>query len=229
MPLSIPLELRQITAAQSLHSRLEQWQLIDKALAALGARFPGFEPHEVLLKVTAINALYGTNVLAIGRMAKHAANVMARVNTRHAGPELVEELAGPLAEQTAQRRHHSFAAKFAHFFVDAERYPIMDRYATQVVKLHLGKERLISDAKCPYVAFCQNYGLLKNEAGFTGSNREMDHYLWLAGEYLAWRKNRNTKINIEVRKLFENPATEVAAELDTLVPSVLDKAFRGEL
>lgn len=230
MPLAIPLESSQIAAAQRLHQRLVQWQLTDKALAALGARFPGFEPHEVLLKATAINALYGTNVFAVERMAKHVANVMARVDFRSAGPELVEEIARIADEgrKKAKRRHLSFAAKFAHFFVHVERYPIMDKYAMRMIKLHLGRNRLLSDPDHPYVAFSRNYDLLKKEARFTGSNREMDHYLWLAGEYLAWRRNGRAQINIEARTLFENPAAEVAAELDALMPSMLAKAFRGE-
>lgn len=227
MPLYVPLELSQIAAAQRLHRRLEQWQLSDKALAALGARFPGFDAHEVLLKATLVNALYGTNVLAIERMAKHVADVLARTDIPSAGPELVEEIAGPVAGQNSKRLHLSFAAKFAHFFVDAERYPIMDKYAKQILKLHLGKNHITSDPSHPYVVFCRDYDLLKKEARFRGSNREMDHYLWLAGEYLAWQRNREVRINAEVRRLFAR--SDVAAELEALMPSILAKAFRGEL
>jgi len=230
MPLNLPLETAQISAAQRLHARLEQWQLVEKALAALGAEFPGCAPHEVLLKATVVNALYGTNVLAIERMARHVANVLARVDIHSAGPELVEQLAVPSqAGKTKTRRHYSFASKFTHFFLNAERYPIMDKYATQMVKIHLGQKRILSDPDHPYIAFSHNYDLLKKAARFTGSNREMDHYLWLAGEYLAWKKNRTAQINSEARTLFEHHSPAAAEELDALMPSILDKAFRGEL
>lgn len=230
MTLAIPLELSQIAAAQRLHQRLEQWQLTDKAIAALGAQFPGFALHEVLLKATLINALYGTNVYAIVRMAEHVTGVMAKIDGLAAGPEFVELLAVfPQGEEKESRRHHSFASKFAHFFVDAERYPIMDSYATGMIKLHLGQSRFVSDPAHPYVAFSRNYEILKMEASFEGSNREMDHYLWLSGLYLEWRKDPKSKINIEVRALFENPPPTVTSDLDALMPSILSRAFKGEL
>jgi hypothetical protein len=230
MTLAIPLESNQIAAAKLLHQRLEQWQMTDTALAALGAQFPGFAPHETLLKVTAINALYGTNVYAVPRLAKHVANVMAQSQIWSLGPELVEQLAVPRSIGDIKgRRHYSFASKFAHFFVNPNRYPIMDKYATQMLKLHLGRVHFVADPDHPYVAFSRCYELLKKEACFTGSNREMDHYLWLAGEFVVWRNNRDAPINGEVRTLFDSPSSEIAAELDALMSSILSKAFRGEL
>lgn len=228
MALAIALQLSQIAAALRLHKRVEQWQLSDKALTALREQFPGFEPHEVLLKATVINALFGTNVYAIERVAKHVAQVMAQAEIRAAGPELVERLANPPPIRGKKKsRNHSFAAKFAHFFVDGERFPIMDSYATQMLELHLGEDHYLSDPERPYVAFCRNLDLLKKEADFTGSYRELDHYLWLAGAYLSWKENG--RANAEARLLFENPAPDVAADLNALVPPTLAKAFRGKL
>jgi hypothetical protein len=218
MALSRPLELSQIAAAQRLHKRLEQWQLTDHALASLRAQFPGFAPHEVLLKATVINSLYGTNVYAIPRVARHIVEVMAKVKVQSVGPELVEKLAVTLpVGKLKGRRRYSFASKFAHFFVNPERFPIMDKFAKKMLKFHLGKV-FVSDPAHPYVAFCKNYELLKKETGFTGSNRTLDHYLWLAGEYLAWRKTQKARINGDARTLFTSRAADVAADLDGLVP-----------
>jgi len=36
------------------------------------------------------------------------------------------------------KRHHSFVSKFAHFFIDPERFPIMDSYPVSLLKVHLG-------------------------------------------------------------------------------------------
>jgi len=176
-----------------------------------------------------VNALFSTKIYAIFRMAQHITEVMTKVDVVKAGPDLVEKLAVVPQGAKAHRRHHSFASKFAHFFVDAEKYPIMDSYAEGMIKLHLGRGRLISDPVHPYSAYCHNYLTLKAEAGFQGSNRQMDHYLWFAGLYLAWRKDPTDKINMEARKLFENDSSEVSSELDALMPSILSKAFRGEL
>jgi hypothetical protein len=166
-----------------------------------------------------INSLYGTNVYAIPRVANHIVEVMARVNVEFAGPELVEQLAVTLpVGKVKGRRHYSFASKFAHFFVDPQRFPIMDKFAKEMLKFHLGRG-FTSNSVHPYLAFCKNYELLKKEVGFTGSNRELDHYLWLAGEYLAWRKNRKAQINGDARSLFENRAADIMADLDTLTLS----------
>jgi hypothetical protein len=66
-----PLTSSQVDAASPLHSRLKQWSATDSALEALRRLFPGFDLAASLLKVSALNQLYGTNVYAVLRMAEH--------------------------------------------------------------------------------------------------------------------------------------------------------------
>jgi hypothetical protein len=99
-------------------------------------------------------------------------------------------------------RFRSFASKFAHYFIDAERFPILDSYAESMVSLHLGP-RSVRDASQPYAAFVENLHTLKRLAGYTGSMRALDQYLWLAGQYQAWRRNADRPLNGEIRDLFE--------------------------
>ncbi|MFZ0213154.1 MAG: hypothetical protein WAL55_10620, partial [Candidatus Acidiferrales bacterium] len=103
--------------------------------------------------------------------------------------------------------------KFAHFFVDPERYPIMDKFAMCTLELHVGKKFAIQPGRSAprYADFSGIYGLLKEEVGFTGPNNEMDHYLWLAGLYVESRKNPKAPINKEVRALFADRADEFHA------------------
>ena len=118
--LSRPLTAAQISVAGRLHQRLAFWPATDSALDDLAERFPAFDLSACLLKTVAVNQLYGTRVLAIPRMAQHVADVM-----RDPGREnLVEELA-ILSSRGKERRHLSFASKFAHFFVDKDRYRSM--------------------------------------------------------------------------------------------------------
>ena len=70
MKLAVPLYKRQIDAAGKLRQNLQQWQKSDAALVALHKKFPGFTPEACLLKSVAVNAIYGTNVLAIVRVAR---------------------------------------------------------------------------------------------------------------------------------------------------------------
>lgn len=218
MNLAVPLPINKIEAANCLHERLEQWRLADQALRLLADRCPDFEPAACLLKVAAVNELYGTNLYATTRMAKHAAGVLAGTDLAAAGPELVERLAAlPATErQKRKRRHYSFASKFAHFFLSDERFPIMDSYALKMLKRHLGRRHYLDDTSHPYAAFVRKFQELKRLSGFTGSNRQLDRYLWLAGEYVTWKKKPAAAINAELAALFAQPPGEVAILLDAL-------------
>jgi hypothetical protein len=228
MPLTVPLEVEQIAAARRLHERLEGWQSINRALASLDSKFPEFDFNSVLLKATCVNALYGTNVLAIYRMAQHVVKVLGKVDLSSIGPELIEELAVPPQDDGIVHRHHSFASKFAHFFIDPESFPIMDTYAVAMTRFHLGLTFALVDPERPYEAFYKNHSLLKKEFGRV-SNIDLDHYLWIAGLHMAYRKNPRAAINREVRLLFENPDPTIVADLVTLSspPNLVPCAANG--
>jgi hypothetical protein len=179
MTLAVPLSLEQIDVANSLHARSERWRHVDQALDQLRDALPGFRPEITLVKAVAINALYGTNVLAISRVAEHVTEVLEHTDVATAEPALVEELAAVPQGGGEQRprRRHSFASKFAHFFIEPVRFPIFDRYAADMVRLHLGQARAIQDPERPYFAFVANVETLERTIGFRGSRRELDRYL----------------------------------------------------
>jgi hypothetical protein len=230
MHASIPIHSSQVEAAKRLHGRLQQWKLTDESLILLSEQLPGFTPREALIKATVINALYGTNVKAIVPVARHVSGVLQKLNPSSLGPELVEILAS-LPEESGKKypRFRSFASKFAHFFIDAERFPIMDSYSVRMVKMHLGKGNYAPDGDRPYLAFFFNFKALKTDTEYGGSNRDLDRYLWLTGEYFAWQKDHKATINVELRAVFEKPDPETSADLDALIAPALSKAYRGEL
>lgn len=219
MPLATPLTANQIEAAGRIRAHLHQWVLSDEALETLSQRLPGFEPPAVLLKVVAVNALYGTNVYALVRMADHIGNVLKETDPAKAGPELVEAIAAlPVASAAEKpKRHRSFASKFAHFFIDPERFPIYDRYADAMVRLHLGNA-VGRAPEHPYAAFAAKFRRVMGEVtGWWGSSRELDRYLWVAGLYRELRKNPKAPINLEARRVFENPSADARRDLAVLV------------
>jgi hypothetical protein len=217
-PLAVPLAVEQIHAAMRLHARLEQWQRADRALRALAERFPSLDADAVLLKVVAVNTLYGTRVFAFMRMAEHVEAVISQVDLTGAGPELVERVARlpPASPDEQTRRHHSFASKFTHFFIDAERFPILDSYAETMVRYHLDRTSCVSDEEHRYLAFAQNVATLKRLSRLTCSGRELDRYLWLAGQYHAWKRNPDAPMYAELKRLFAEPPEEAKADLKTL-------------
>lgn len=220
--LAVPLSISQIEAANRLHGQLLQWQLTDRTLHALHASLPGFAIEATLLKVVAVNQLYGTNVYAVIKMAQHITEVMQDTSGMD-DIKLVEKLAS-----LDGRRHLSFASKFAHFFIDEERFPIYDSYAVKMLAYHLGKDGQAENAAYPYRAFIENIHRLKDRAQLSCTSRELDHYLWLAGLHRAWSKNREAQINAEVSELFDRLFTENPSELTALAsPETTNVALRG--
>lgn len=217
---TIKLTHTQLDAAQKLHSRLDQWGNTDAALSALQQAMPGFAREAALLKVAAINQLYGTNVLAVSRMAEHVTDVMK--GPALSGVDLVERLAtlAPAVNSDGKtRKHVSFASKFAHFFIH-ESYAIYDSYAVQALAKHVKGSR--HSGPPDYARFVEEIALLKSESGLTCSSRDMDRYLWLAGLLANWRrKQQNAPINVEVKRMFERSASdaEVKGLLHDLAPT----------
>src|ERR1700757_4691069 len=90
--LAVPLTMKQIEAANRLHGKLLQWQVTDQALYILQVNLPGFDIEATLLKVVAVNQLYGTNVYAVVRMAQQMNAEVAEM-FKSASPEVITELA----------------------------------------------------------------------------------------------------------------------------------------
>src|SRR6476620_7956329 len=87
------LKQAQVDAAIRLHERLEGWRNSDVALMRLRDSMPEFDSASCLLKTVAVNALYGTQVLALVRMAGHVATILQASDTVTDNVELVEKLA----------------------------------------------------------------------------------------------------------------------------------------
>lgn len=230
MALAVPLSSLQIQAASKLHSRLKQRAATDAALAALGERFPDFGLEAVLLKVSSINQLYDTNLYAIKSLADYIARIMAQVDTATAKPELVEWLAAyPVgAKQRNRWTRLSFASRFAHFFIDPERFPPVDSSTASMVELHLGRRNRVRNKTHLYQAYVTNRNTLKRLAKLSCTSRELDCYLRLAGLYLVRQKHPKAQIDAEVDLLFLQSSEEVASELAQLLSPIPVHAAIGE-
>jgi hypothetical protein len=211
MDVGQPLTAENIRAALRLYERLPDWGVTDHALAALAVAFPGFTPEAVLLKAAAINQLYATQVWDIGGMYAHVLDVFGSPWQHLAPADLVKRLAA-----VPGRTHTSFAAKFCHFFIDQERFPIYDFYADWMVRWHLGRRQAASEPTHAYRAFLTNLYALRKRDQIVCTSRELDRYLWIAGQYRWWkRKGAAAGTNTELRKrLFERGATDPAVEAD---------------
>lgn len=201
MAVSLAVEI--IEAADGMYQRLEDWKASDRALLKLREALPGFSPEEILLKAVAVNAIYGTFVWKIWGAARHIKSVFEDRDIHSASIEDIDEIA---KVPGTNRRFSSFASKFAHFFIDEERFPIKDSFAENIIRYHLGRGKWQYFENRPYYEYVTNFDTLKERSGYDGPNRKLDRYFWIAGQYRVWKKKKDkAEINEEVKKLFKQP------------------------
>lgn len=214
---TIPLTQQQIDAAKVLHHRLTKWAATDRAFGRMGCHF-GWDRESCILKAAVINDLYSTRVYAIWRMAEHLMNVM--VNPSDDPADVVEAIASlPDDDGTARRKHWSFASKIGHFFINGDKYPIYDSFCRDMIIYHLGRNLFPMNVDNPYRAFIVNLNNLRKISGISATQRDIDRYMWLTGQYREWLKKRDkARINSELRSIFEDKDPQVQQLLGILWP-----------
>ena len=80
--------------------------------------------RDILIKVTALNSLYNTNIYATIKVAEHILNKNIDVKLQQGLPEVVDEIA-EIEIDGKIRRNFSFASKYCHWH-QPEMYPIYD-------------------------------------------------------------------------------------------------------
>jgi hypothetical protein len=215
------LTSNQVEAACQLHETLPRWALADAALRRVRERIAGFDEPACLVKVVAVNDLYGTNVLATVALAQSMSRILAQKST-FLDDGLVSKLAvhssGP---QGRVRNFTSFASKFCHFFIDEHHFPIYDEAAREAIRAHLGAAA-IAGGKQPYPSFCASFRKLQLQLKCT--TKALDHYLWLGGMYLRWASGtaKAKLVNRELAELFERPG-ERAQLLDAALATLMKR------
>ena len=199
--LAQPLTQSQIDSASRFWAA--GWE--SEELAQLKRAFPGHF-DAVRIKAIVLNELYGTNVIAIYKVAGLLEKLLKETHTT--GPLLVEELVDEINKITG-RAHYSFVAKFGHFFVDSN-LPILDSYAEQMAAWHLGNAQ--SENPKRYLGFCENIETLCELAGLTCNCAELDAYLWVAGEYRSWLKSNKYEISSDLRPFFQRLQNDPESE-----------------
>ncbi len=207
----VPLLPEQIDAAQAIYSKYTaSSRRIDGALATLDTAMPDFSPPAVLIKAAAVDKLYGTYAYYIDLAALRVREVLDGADRASAGPELVEDMAAVPLPGGKIIRYRSFASKFAHFFID-DRFPIHDSYAADMLRAHLGQRAPAPESEATYMARAEAFWELAESAGPESDTRRMDRYLWIVGQYRKWAKNSASRINWELRGVFEADPPELAA------------------
>ena len=180
---------------------------IGEEIKQLKKAFPN-SLEAIRIKAIVLNTLYGTNVIAITKVADCVHQVLSRPN-HLTGVDLIEELVDEIRKVT-NKTNYSFASKYAHFFIDSS-IPILDWFAEFMLGRHLDDE-MRSKANTRYRKFAEDIEALKRVSALNCDCAELDSYLWVAGEYWYWKDHPTYGINGDLRLSFENLDKDTARE-----------------
>jgi hypothetical protein len=167
-------------------STLEKYKLQEECLNLLFRELcpRNDDVASVLLKVSALNDFYSTNIFDTHSVAKHIIDIDASERILEGDVTLVNELA-LVRIGGKQRNFYSFASKYCNHH-DPEAFPIYDRYVDKMLNYFRRKDKFAefrSEDLKRYVdfvkvikAFRQSYLLDQF------SLRQIDIYLWIAGK-----------------------------------------------
>jgi hypothetical protein len=165
---------------------LENYRLQEQSLSLL---FKEFCPsnsvlEQVLLKVSALNDFYSTNIFDTYSVAKHILGMKIDSRLSSGDLSLVNELA-MVTIRDKKRSFYSFASKYcSHHFPDS--YPIFDSYVERML-LHYARADSFSSFRKEHLRHYESFVRIIREfqafyrlGQFT--LRQIDIFLWLAGK-----------------------------------------------
>jgi hypothetical protein len=166
--------------------RLENYTLQERSLALLFHKLcpENTELEHVLLKVSALNDFYSTNIFDTYTVAKHILNLNVDSRLARGDLSLVNALAKVSIRQKA-KNFYSFASKYCSHH-RPEQFPIYDSYVDKMLMHFSRASQFTSFCKADlkqYERFVQIVGEFQRHFGLHKfSLREIDIYLWLAGK-----------------------------------------------
>lgn len=222
-----------VRAAQAIFARMPNAQQHDAILGKAKSAFAASDFADTLARVTLLDALYATKLMARSRMAEHIASLgdlnrwasdnclvetIARLPPKHRwsheGVVVESDVAG---EREKQRCFKSFASKYAHIFVDDARFHILDDAAVRMIATHTSST-LTAARAWSYAEFNR-----RAEAVRIGSNlaadRSLDRYLWVTG--MRYRHRAGGTANNELVSAFLDPSSRHdIALIDSVLPAM---------
>jgi len=176
--------------------RLENYRLQEQSLALL---FHKLCPQNsilehVLLKVTALNQFYSTNIFDTYSVAKHIVHLAIDGRLSNKDLTLVNELA-KVTIRNKPKNFYSFASKYCnHHLPDA--YPIYDSFVEKMLLHYQKVDKFEVFKKADLKNYSRFVGIITSfQKHYTleqFSLRQLDVFLWLAGKY-CFPKNYSKK------------------------------------
>ncbi len=196
-----------VAAAARLWNRSDELVRCERTLFALQGCFPGFDPSSTLLKVAALSSIDVNRSIGAATMFEHVQRVVERIDRRRVGPEFVDLVAEPQRRHGRQTmRSLTFASRFAHFFLDPDSFPMLDGWTERALANCIERSTDAPDAS-RYTRFYVDHARLAS-AFAPARPSDVCRFLWLRGQYTAWKRNSRTPISRAVRALIESDPTQ---------------------
>lgn len=158
--------------------------LTDEALRRLVAAFPkNDDVAAVLLKATAINALYATNIYAIFQVARHICALNIDPKLAQGSLDVIDEIA-VITLKGKRKRNYSFATKYCSWH-RPEVYPIFDSYVERLLWAYRQQDRFAEFKRGEmwhyprYVEVIKQFRTQYDLSEFC--LKELDKFLWQYG------------------------------------------------
>ena len=175
---------------------LKKYKMQEESLNLLFNEWPeNKELEQILLKVSALNDFYSTNIFDTYTVAKHILKCNIDKDLSAGNEALVNKIA-PVTINGKTRNFYSFASKYCNHH-KSESYPIYDYYVDKML-VHFKKkdkfDTFINEDLKEYQSFVErikNFQKYYDLSAFT--LRDIDIYLWLAGKNYFPRKKQKKK------------------------------------
>jgi hypothetical protein len=163
----------------------------DRALTDLISKFPSNDQVEsVLLKVSALNGLYSTNIFAVTDVAIHISKLGIDPLLAEGSLEAVDRIAW-VELGGKRRRNYSFATKYCNWHA-SQHYPVYDMIVDELLWLYKQKNGFAHFRRMDlldYSRFKQIVDSFRDSQGLSALNyKTMDKFLWSLGKELMARK-----------------------------------------
>ena len=175
-----------------LKDYLNKWETLDNYILqekSLNMLFNDFCPNnkaieQILLKVSALNDFYSTNIYDTYSVAKHILNCDIDQELASGNGQLVNVIA-PVRIKDKTINFYSFASKYCSHH-KPESYPIYDHYVVKMLMFFKKKDkydRFIKEDLKNYPRFMQSIEKFREYYSLNSFTlRQIDIYLWLAGK-----------------------------------------------
>jgi hypothetical protein len=141
--------------------------------------------HDVLIKVSALNAFYSTNIYAPYKVAKHIVDLDIDKRLVLGDESLVNDIAMVVMNSETTINFYSFATKYCSRHKPLE-YPIYDSYVDQLLRYFRNTDGFTSFATIELKNYYSFKNILIKFKEFYGlhdySLKQIDKYLWQLGK-----------------------------------------------